>query len=264
MQGGHKVLNTLKKDRKHSPLISIITVVYNSEAYIEKTIQSIINQAYTHTEYIIIDGGSTDKTIEIIKKYNKYINYWKSEKDKGIYDAMNKAMKIATGDYLWFINSGDEIYSLSILNNIFRSGYRLVDVFYGETEIIDYKGQTLGKRRHEAPENLNWKSLKYGMKVCHQSVIIRKKIAEPFDLKYLYSADFDWLIKILKKSRSIVNTKLVLSKFMDGGRTKKTIIPGLKERFRIMVKYYGLISTILNHFIIAYKFLFFIVKNKRF
>ena len=264
MQGGKKTLNTLKKNRKEMPLISIITVVYNSENYIEKTIQSIINQSYPHTEYIIIDGASTDKTVDIIKKYNKYINYWKSEKDNGIYDAMNKAMKVASGDYLWFINAGDEIYSLSILNNIFLSKKRFADVYYGETEIIDYKGLTIGMRRHKAPENLNWNSFKYGMKVCHQSVIVRKKIAEPYNLDYLYSSDFDWLIRVVRKSRSIINTKLVLSKFMDGGKTKKTVIPGLKERFRIMTKYYGLIPNILNHFVIAFKFLFFFAKNKRF
>ena len=264
MQGGNKILNTLKKDRKDLPLISIITVVYNSEAYIEKTIQAIINQSYPHTEYIIIDGASTDKTLEIIKKYNKYINYWKSEKDNGIYDAMNKAIKIATGDYIWFINAGDEIYSLSILNNIFRSKTRLADIYYGETEIINYKGQTVGMRRHKTPNNLNWRSFKFGMKICHQSVIVRKKIALPYNLQYLYSADFDWLIRVVRKSRSVVNTKLILSKFMDGGKTKKTIIPGLKERFKIMAKYYGIIPTIFNHFIIAFNFLFFYVKNKRF
>ena len=264
MQGGKKILNTLKKDRQDIPLISIITVVYNSDSYIEKTIQSIINQSYPHTEYIIIDGGSTDKTIEIIKKYNKYINYWKSEKDNGIYDAMNKAIKIANGDYLWFINAGDEIYSLSILNNIFLSKDRLADIYYGDTEIIDYKGLTIGMRRHRIPKNLNWNSFKYGMKVCHQSVIVRKKIVDPYNLDYLYSSDFDWLIRVVRKARSIINTELILSKFMDGGKTKKTIIPGLKERFKIMTKYYGIIPTFFNHFIIAIKFLFFFVKNKRF
>jgi len=263
MQGGKKTLNTLKKNRNELPLISIITVVFNAENFIEKTIQSIINQSYPHTEYIIIDGNSTDKTIEIIKKYNEYINYWKSEKDNGIYDAMNKAVNTATGDYLWFINAGDEIYSLSILDNIFRSKKQFADIYYGETEIINYKGETIGARRHKVPNKLNWKSFKYGMKVCHQSIIVRRRIAEEFNTEYLYSSDFDWIIRVVRRARSINNTKNILSKFMEGGKTDKTIIPGLKERFKIMKKYYGLIPTIFNHFIIAFKFLLFYIKNKR-
>ncbi len=173
-------------------------------------------------------------------------------------------MRVASGDYFWFINAGDEIYSLSILDSIFRSKKPLAEIYYGETEIINYEGETIGLRRHKTPKNINWKSFKYGMKVCHQSIIVKKNIVDNYYTNYLYSADFDWIIRVVRKSKSIVNTNLILSKFMDGGRTKKTIIPGLKERFKIMTKYYGLISTIFNHFIIALKFVIFYVKNKRF
>ncbi len=245
------------------PLISIITVVYNSELYIEKTILSIINQDYAKIEFIIVDGGSTDKTIEIIKKYEKFVTKWISEKDNGLYDAMNKGINMASGDYLWFINSGDEVYSNTVLNEIFQNGSKLPDVIYGETEIIDYKGQIIGMRRHSIPEKLNWKSLKYGMLVCHQSILVKKEIVVEYNLNYKYSSDFEWLIRVLKKAETVHNSRLILSKFMDGGQTSRTLLPGLKERFRIMVTYYGFIITTLNHFILAIKLVFFYLKNKR-
>src|SRR5688572_4810851 len=94
-----------------APLLSIITVVYNGEQLLEKTILSILNQTYTNIEYLIIDGRSKDRTVDIIKKYENKISYWVSEPDKGIYDAMNKGMNAAKGDYIWFINAGDVIHA---------------------------------------------------------------------------------------------------------------------------------------------------------
>jgi glycosyltransferase involved in cell wall biosynthesis len=245
------------------PLVSIITVVFNSELYLEKTILSIINQEYVNFEFIIIDGGSTDNTLEIIKKYENFITKWICEKDSGLYDAMNKGISLAKGNYLWFINSGDEIYNLTVLEDIFLNEINYPDIIYGETEIINYKGQSLGMRRHSTPEVLNWKSLKWGMLVCHQSVLVKKEIIENYQLIYKHSSDFEWLIRMLKKSKRIYNSKLILSKFMDGGQTSKYLIAGLKERFRIMVKYYGLISTVFIHFILVAKMVVYYFKNKR-
>jgi len=253
----------LEADNSIKPLISIITVVYNSERFIENTLKSIINQTYSNVEYIIIDGGSDDGTIEIIKRYEKYISKWISEKDNGLYDAMNKAIEMVSGDYLWFINSGDEIYTENILNDFFSKLNYLPDVIYGETEIINFKGQSVGMRRHSAPKKLSWRSLRFGMKVCHQSILVKKDLIEPYNTKYNYSSDFDWVIRMLKKSESIYNAKLILSKFMEGGLTKKSMVPGLKERFHIMKKYYGLIPTIFNHFLIGTRLSFFYLKNKR-
>ena len=246
------------------PLISIITVVYNSERFIEKTIKSIIDQTYSEIEYIIIDGDSTDGTIEVIKKYEKYISKWISEKDNGLYHAMNKAIEMASGDYLWFINSGDEIYTENILSDIFSKIDDLPDVIYGETEIINFKGQSLGMRRHTTPKKLTWRSLRFGMRVCHQSIIVKRELIETYTTDYKYSADFEWVIRILKKSKDTYNSKLILSKFMEGGITKQSMFPSLKERYSIMKKYYGLIPTIFNHFYLGLKLSFFYLKNKRF
>jgi len=103
------------------PLISIITVVKNNEKYLEETIQSVVNQNFKNFEYIIVDGKSTDGTIEIIKKYNNKIDYWISENDKGIYDAFNKGLDIANGNLIGFVNSDDILTpnALEILNNYY-------------------------------------------------------------------------------------------------------------------------------------------------
>jgi glycosyltransferase involved in cell wall biosynthesis len=246
------------------PKISIITVVYNSEKLIERTIKSVINQSYTNIEYVIIDGKSNDKTLEIIRQYENKIALIISEPDKGLYDAMNKGLAKATGDFVCFLNSGDEIYSSTILNEAFGMLKNVPDIVYGETTIIDLNGNELGLRRLKAPEQLTWKSFKDGMLVCHQSIYVKRLLAEPYNLKYKISADYEWVLKALKKANTIHNTHLILTRFLDGGINKKNIRRGLTERLKVMIQYYGLFPTLINHIIIGVKFFWFWSKNKRF
>ncbi len=248
-----------------TPFISIVTVVFDSENLLEDTIQSIINQSLNDFEYIIIDGGSTDGTVGIIKKYSHKISKWISEPDSGLYDAMNKGIQLATGKYIWFINSGDKIYSHNTIELLAEqlSGTE-PNLIYGETMIIGSNNEKIGMRRHKAPATLSWKSFKYGMLVSHQSMIAKLSVVPLFDYKYKYSADYDWALKILRKKGTILNSHLILSRFLAGGQTNKTIMPGLKERFKIMVKNYGFVSTLFFHIPIVFRFLFFFVKNKRF
>jgi len=246
------------------PKISIITVVYNDEKLIELTLQSIQRQTYPNIEYIIIDGNSTDNTIRIIKKYETNLAFLLSEPDKGLYDAMNKGLNKATGDYVCFINSGDQFYSDSTLESVFGKLQILPDLIYGETTIIKPNGEEIGLRRLKAPESLTWESFKNGMVVCHQSVYVKRTIAEPFNLKYKIASDYEWVLKSLKKAESIYNSKLILTKFIDGGLSKKNIRRALAERFKIMVENYGLIPTLYRHFIIGLKFISYYYKNKRF
>lgn len=234
---------------KETPKVSIISVIFNAGQYLEKTILSVINQDWQNIEYIIIDGGSTDNTDEIIEKYKEQINIFVSEPDNGLYDAMNKGIKKSTGDYIWFINAGDEVYSSKTLSDIQIN--KSVDFYYGETEIIDQSGNSKGMRRLKAPKNLTWRNFCMGMLVSHQSMIVKKELAPLFNLEYNFSSDFDWAINILKQSKQVVNTNQILSTFMTGGQTSRTIIPGLFERFRIMKKHYGLLSTLKCHFLIA-------------
>jgi len=247
----------------NNPVGSIITVVYNGADTLERTIKSIIRQTYDAIEYIVVDGGSKDGTHNIINKYRKNIHKFISEPDNGLYDAMNKGMQLATGEYLWFINSGDEVADENILTTIFNQ-FPKADIYYGDTIITDMQGHEIGLRRLSPPEQLNWKDFRHGMVVSHQSVIVRVNICHPYILKYKYSADYEWVLYALKHSATIINTHLVLSRFLDGGLTKKNILPGLKERFNIMTQYFGLLNTIIHHFPIAFKFINFIVKYKRF
>ena len=246
-----------------TPVVSIITVVYNGIDTLEQTIKSIINHQYKNIEYIIVDGNSSDGTIELIKRYENHISKWISEPDDGLYDAMNKGMKLASGDYLWFINSGDEIASEDVLEIIFNNN-EIADIYYGETLVVDKNNTIVGNRRLTPPKNLAWKDFRKGMLVSHQSVIVSKKICCEYNIKYKFSADFEWVLLALKKAQTIRNCEIVLSKFLDGGLTKKNIIPSLKERFKIMKKYYGLIPTIFYHFPIAIRFFIYYIKNRRF
>jgi glycosyltransferase involved in cell wall biosynthesis len=235
------------------PLVSIITIVFNNVSGIEKTIQSILSQSFKNFEYIIIDGGSSDGTLDIIKKYEDKIDFWISEADKGIYDAMNKGMKYSMGTYLWFMNSGDLIESPSVLENI--SWTEKADLYYGETNLIDNSGKVLGTRTElttrKLPAQMTWKDMIHGMVVSHQSFIVKKEIAPFYDTAYRYSSDIDWVIKCLKGSRKIVNVNAVLSRYLIGGFSIQNNRASLKERFRIYRKYYGLPATILSHILIV-------------
>ena len=244
------------------PKLSVITIVYNNARDIERTMLSVLNQSYKNIEYIVIDGASTDGTLNIIKKYENRLAKLISEKDKGIYDAMNKGLAQATGDYVLFMNSGDEIYELDTVAKVFTTAPN-ADIYYGETEMYDENWNSLGRRRHEAPETFNWRSFKYGMSISHQAIYIKRSLAEPYDLKYKYSADIDWIIKIAKKASNIVNTHLYVAKYLVGGMSKQKHHESLKERFKIFSHYYGFVANVINHVVIAFNLAFYFLKHRR-
>lgn len=244
------------------PKLSVITIVYNNVKDIERTMLSVLNQSYPNIEYVVVDGASNDGTLEVIKKYENRIAKLISEKDNGIYDAMNKGLELATGDYVLFMNSGDEIYELETVEKIFATAPN-ADIYYGETEMYDENWQNLGRRRHQAPEHFTWESFKYGMSISHQAIYIKRSLTEPYNLQYRYSADIDWIIKIAKKASSIVNTHLYVAKYLVGGMSKKKHRESLKERFQILSHYYGLVSNIINHIVIAFNLAFYFLKHKR-
>ena len=164
---------------------------------------------------------------------------------------MNKGIRLATGDYLCFLNAGDKFHDNDILQRIVDSlkEGELPDVLYGETAIVDESGNFLHMRRLSTPEELNWKSFKQGMLVCHQAFFVKRELAiqEPYLLDYRFSADFDWCIRIMKRAKYLHNTKLTMIDYLNEGMTTQNHKASLKERFRIMVKHYGWISTVLHH-----------------
>lgn len=247
-----------------APKISIITVVFNGADHIGRTIESVIGQSYKDLEYIIVDGKSTDSTLEVIGGYEG-IDQLISEPDTGLYDAMNKGLKMATGAYVWFLNSGDQVYENDTVER-FVAGLegRKPDIIYGGTMIIDEQQNEVGDRRLKPPEKLTWKSFRQGMVVCHQSIIVKREIAPEYNLTYRLSADIDWSIRASKKAAEIHNSGLILSRFLEGGMTRHNIKAGLKERFRIMTGFYGLIPTILRHFVFGIRLTNFFLRHRRF
>ena len=236
------------------PKISIITVVFNGRDLIGRTVNSVLSQSYSNIEYIIIDGASSDGTLSVLEQFRSNIHKIISEIDSGIYDAMNKGLKNATGEYVLFLNAGDELYTTDTLSDIFSLGE--ADVYYGNTAIVNEHGTMLSDRRLAPPEELDWKSLRYGMCVSHQSFIAKRSICGYYDLNYKISSDIDWVIDVLKKADKITNTKNYISKFLEGGTSNKQMKTALKERFVIMSKHYGFIPTVFNHFYILLRYPF--------
>lgn len=243
---------------------SIITCTYNAAAVLERTLKSIASQTYPFIEHIIIDGVSKDSTLAIAQDYqasnsSQHSISIISERDNGLYDAMNKGIAKATGDYIVFMNAGDKFQDENTLNLIAKqiescsNDDKLPGVVYGETNIVDDQGTFLRKRHHSAPEVLSWRSFKYGMLVCHQSFYALTAIAKatPYDLRYRFSADVDWCIRIMKECErrglSLHNTHSILTAYLDGGMSIKNHRASLRERFAIMAHHYGFLTTIAMH-----------------
>jgi glycosyltransferase involved in cell wall biosynthesis len=247
------------------PVISIITIVYNGMDTLQKTIESIACQDYENIEYIIVDGNSNDGTVALIESYQSFVSKWISEPDDGLYDAMNKGLSLATGHYVWFINSGDEIYDSETVSKLVAGfGNQLPDVVYGDTVMIDSAGNEIGERRLKPPVQLSWRDFRNGMLVSHQSILVSTKIASSYNTNYRFSADYEWCLKALMTAAVVHNSNQVLSRFLDGGLTKQNIVPGLKERFDIMRRYFGLIPTVVRHIPIGWRFLKYVALNRRF
>ena len=234
------------------PTFSIITVTYNAEATIEATMLSVRQQTYRHLEHLIIDGASKDNTLYIINKNKDERTRVISESDHGLYDAMNKGIRLATGSYLCFLNAGDTFHEPDTLEKMVNGAGLLdnkdfPDILYGQTAIVDANRHFLRMRHHTAPEVLTWKSFQQGMLVCHQAFFVKRTLAEPYDLQYKYSSDYDWCIRMMKKADVISNTHLILIDYLDEGMTTRHHKASLLERLRIMAKHYGWGKALLMH-----------------
>ena len=247
-------------------ILSVITVTYNAKTTLQRTLDSVACQSVPELiEHIIIDGASTDGTLDMIDDYKKqngsrYPIIVKSEPDHGLYDAMNKAIDIARGDYLCFLNAGDKLHASSTIADTFGSlsstlqhcsNEASIAVLYGDTNIVDNNGQYLRPRHLLPPEHLTAASFKHGMLVCHQSFYARRTLCPHYNLSYRFSADVDWCIRVLKAGEiaGMTNhyTHTVLTDYLDEGMTTHNHRASLIERFRVMRHHYGLLSTIYHH-----------------
>ena len=242
--------------------ITYITITYQARHTVKRTLDSILNQDYPHITHIIIDGASTDGTLDLIQDYmlrseiagNGHTVQMTSEPDNGIYDAMNKGLRSATGDYVCFLNAGDFLPATDVVSRIVASlGSQSPAVLYGDTDIVDTEGRFLHHRRLAPPEHLTWQSFRQGMLVCHQAFYARTDyaIATPYDLRYRYSADVDWCIRIMREAEKegvpLLNLRMVVANYTEEGQTTLHHRESLLERYRVMQHHYGALQTFFLH-----------------
>ena len=215
-EGGLRLEGKYKQSLKNKPLVTVITVVYNNEETLERCIKSVLEQTYDNIEYIVIDGGSSDGTLDIIEKYADSIDYFISEPDEGIYYAMNKGITLASGDYLNFMNSDDCFREDSTISSIIKSTFlNLNTIYYGK--IMYFKD---GKEYRESWESMVDENILVGYPIPHQSVFAGKNVFNTigeFDTKYKIAADYEWYIRANGKKIHFHNTKSVVSNYSIGG-----------------------------------------------
>lgn len=233
-----------------TPLISIITITFNAESEIYPTMLSVAGQSCRDFEHIIVDGASTDNTLKIARSIGGKNLRILSEPDKGLYDAMNKGIILATGRYLLFLNAGDTFHSRDVLMEYAQEARKNPDIIYADTVIVDADRNPIGPRHLSAPDILSFESFSDGMLVCHQAFMVRRDLAPFYDTTYRFSADFDWCVKCLKKSKPgrCTNLHMVAIDYLSDGLTDKNKKASLIERFNIMWRHYGLITTVKKHF----------------
>ncbi len=232
------------------PLFSIITICYNAESTIGRTLDSVADQSCTDYEHIIVDGASKDKTLSIIDAApRRELRVVKSEPDKGLYDAMNKGLGMARGQYLIFLNAGDKFHtqhSLAEVASVIEMN-NVPGVVYGQTNLVDNDGNYLGPRHLRAPSRLRYTDFARGMLVCHQAFVALRTIAPLYDTKWRFSADYEWCIRCLMHSHRNVSTGTVLIDYLSEGVTTANRRKSLIERFKIMCRYYGTVPTVARH-----------------
>ncbi len=220
---------TTTSPKSDLPLISVVTVVFNGVDMLEQTIRSIVSQTYPNVEFIVIDGGSTDGTIDIIKKYEHKISYWTSEKDGGIYDAMNKGTAVATGEWIGFMNAGDSYFDETVLAKIFSQPID-ADVVYGLTKRIFPEFQYIKKTK---PIETLWR----GMRFCHQSMFVKTTLQKEnrFSLESL-NADYEVIYKMYLQKKSFRYLPIVIANFAEGGASTKSLLQSNYANYMISNK----------------------------
>ena len=247
---------------------TVVTITYNAEGVLQRTLDSVLTQTYEDVEHLIIDGASADGTLVMAKLYkaksdasdNGHKVIVRSEPDDGIYHAMNKGLTQASGDYIVFMNAGDSFPAADTLEQVAHRCHlnelptdSLPAVLYGNTNIVDGDGNFLHPRRLQPPAKLSWRSFRHGMLVCHQAFYARTDIAKnlQYDTQYKYSADVDWCIRVMKEADRLglplTNIGMVVANYTEEGTTTRHHRESLHERYRVMAHHYGQLGTFFMH-----------------
>lgn len=230
-KGGLRTKGITKKSTEEEPLITVVTVVYNGEATLEHTIQSVMNQTYNNIEYIIVDGGSKDNTLNIIKKYEDKIDYWQSETDKGIYDAMNKGISLATGEFVALLNSGDW-YEIDAIDSVVKAykENKDIDVFYSLMRILNEKRE------------LQWiygygHNVLNSFMISHPTSFVKRSVYEKnqYNLSYRSAADYDLFLTLYQKGYKFYFIEKINANYLLGGMSDSYI--GKKESLLVQYRH---------------------------
>ena len=247
---------------------TVVTITYNAEAVLQRTLDSVFAQTYKGVEHLIIDGASKDRTLALVEAYKQKSDesetehkvIIQSEPDHGIYDAMNKGLTQTSGDYIVFMNAGDSFPQADTLEQVVHRckltelpTAELPGVLYGNTDVVDGDGHYLHPRRLQPPVKLTWRSFRQGMLVCHQAFYARTDIAKnlQYDTRYRFSADVDWCIRVMRETERmglpLYNIGMVVANYLDEGATTKNHKASLRERYLVMQRHYGVVQTFLLH-----------------
>ena len=232
------------------PLCSIITVCYNAADTIAATLDSVKSQTFSDYEYIVQDGGSDDGTVDLIKNADIECLHLVSGRDKGIYDAMNRGLGRARGEYVIFLNAGDSFHGIDALVRVAEAVERnnRPGIVYGQTMLVDINRYYVGPRHLTAPSSLKLENFSDGMVVCHQAFVVLRRITSFYNTDFRFSADYDWCIQCLQHSRNNVYIgDEPLIEYLNEGTTTRNRFRSLRERWQIMSTYFGLWMTVWKH-----------------
>ena len=219
----------------------------NSYEDLRHTIASVRSQTYAPIEHIVIDGCSVDGTLDLLNQQHGAVDQWLSEDDAGPYDAMNKGLDLAKGEYIWFLNAGDTIAADDTLDQVMADA-KDADIVYGNAERVDVNGFCRPWHK-KTPKtcDISAQSFAAGMVVCHQALLVRRTIAPHYNTRWTVSADIDWAIRCLNRTTSVHNVNNLICKFLDGGISSKHRLRGFIERFHILHVHFGLRKTLNGH-----------------
>jgi len=226
------------------PLITIITVTYNAENVLEETIQSVLSQNYSNIEYIIIDGGSTDGTLKIIKHYEKEINKWITQDDHGTYDAMNKGVKLSSGKYVNFMNAGDTFVNQSVISTFIKQIESDYDLYYGGANMH------ITNNEYYKAGNTDFYNT---VPICHQAIFTKRNllINNPFDLKYKIASDYDFLFKLYNEGIKFKNLDIPICNFDGSGVSTENKLFTNIEALHVLSNYASVDEVLKSHLYIS-------------
>lgn len=216
---------------KISPKISIVTITYNNAGELRATIESVLAQSYPDIEYIVIDGASKDNSVEIIRSYADRLAYWNSERDKSRYDAMNKGVAAATGEWVLFMNAGDAFYDKDVVKDMFQQAHDDADLIYGDV-LRRYPREGIERFMRAASAD----ALPLQMPCCHQSLFTRRTLLlqHPFMAEFPISFDHEFMLWAKINGARFKRLDRTVSIFTKGGASDMARMPGLKEMLKIM------------------------------